>query len=727
MRKFVSILLFICFSVFLYPSDSNAAGNEVERLGGKDRFEVAVEVSQKGWTSSQTVYLVNYLAFADALAATPLAYQSNAPILLTHADHLNQKSKDEIKRLGASKIVLVGGTGSISNKVVSELNQLSKITVIKRIGGKDRYEVSANIANSMQKADKVVIATGGTFADALSVAPYAARNKFPILLTRPQSLPKPTNEFLTRNNYAAAIIVGGEASVSNAVKNKLRNPIRIGGKNRYEVTANLINTFNLPTEKAYLATGLTFADALTGSVLAAKENQSIILTLPQKLPKETMSLIENKDIKNFVILGGPSSVEEELLNKYADTLIVDNQHSIEGYATKPSYNPGETIDFKIHTLSPTFSMEVIRFGDTDEILYTMSGIKGMKQNYRKYDFRQGADWQTTFSLPVPSHWKSGLYGAHIYDASGDFYVMFVIKNSNTVKPKIAVLANTYTWEAYNSWGGGSFYRYYINDGRNKYNSELVSLDRPNPGTNPYEDRTHLTFAEIHLLRWLERNGYNYDMISANDLNEQPSILKNYETIVLNSHSEYWTKSMYDGFEDFIRQGGNVLNLSGNSLYWKIIKKDDQLEVRKDYKYHTLSNERGGLWRDLSRPESSWIGVAYNKLGYATYMPYKVQNANHWIFRNTGLSNGDTFGASGVNGRGASGGETDKVTRYSPKNLVRLAKGTNPNNGGADMIYYYTQYGGGVFSVGSLTFTGAINTDTKVSQILKNVLNHYQVH
>ncbi|TLS35587.1 N,N-dimethylformamidase beta subunit family domain-containing protein [Pseudalkalibacillus caeni] len=718
--KIVPIILLL----FLFGFVSKADASEVERHGGKDRFEVAVHVSQKGWSGSDTVYLVNYLAFADALSATPLAYQSHAPILLTHPDRLTAATKDEINRLKASKAVLVGGTGSISQNVVQDLNTMG-IKDIHRIGGKDRYEVSANVANNVNTKDKAVIATGMTFADALSVAPYAARNSYPILLTRKNVIPAPVAQYLNNKKFSSSIIMGGEGSVGREVAANLPDPERIGGADRYAVAANLIRVKNLPTDQAFIATGLTFADALTGSVLAAKEYSPILLTRPEILPGDTKKIMVDKAIKNYVILGGPASVREEILNKYADALIMDNTHSIEGYTDKPSYARGETIEFKVHTLEPSFSIEVLRFGKEDTVLFKDSGITGAKQNYRKYDYKEGADWQTTYTLKVPSTWKSGLYAAKVYDESGkEFYIMFTVKNASSIKPKIAVLANIFTWEAYNSWGGGSFYGYKIDDGTGRRFAEILNLHRPNPRINPYVDSIHLPFAEKFLLSWLEKNGYAYDVISEYDLHHQPAILQQYDTLALNSHSEYWTGNMYDGFVSFLNKGGNVLNLAANNIYWKAVLKGDQIEVRKDKQNHTLVNERGGLWRDLGRPESRYLGVAYNYLGYGTYTPYKVQNPNHWVFKNTGLKTGDLIGEVGVNGRGAAGGETDKITPYTPENFQRLAKGLNPDLGGSDMIYYDTPNGGGVFSVSSLTFTGTLETDREISQIVKNVLNHF---
>ena len=46
---------------------------------------------------------------------------------------------------------------------------------------------------------------------------------------------------------------------------------------------------------------------------------------------------------------------------------------------------------------------------------------------------------------------------------------------------------------------------------------------------------------------------------------------------------------------------------------------------------------------------------------------------------------------------------------------------------SDIVYFDTAKGGAVFSVGSITFCGSLpvnNGDNNISQLIKNVLNHF---
>jgi len=112
----------------------------------------------------------------------------------------------------------------------------------------------------------------------------------------------------------------------------------------------------------------------------------------------------------------------------------------------------------------------------------------------------------------------------------------------------------------------------------------------------------------------------------------------------------------------------------------------------------------------------------------TAAPYRVLDSNHWVFEKTGLENGDLFGQITLHERipgGASGHETDKISASSPKNTQLLAKGTNHDNGGSEMVMIEHDHGGAVFSVGSISWVSALFTEAAVATITRNVLNRFR--
>ncbi|MGG0720096.1 N-acetylmuramoyl-L-alanine amidase [Robertmurraya massiliosenegalensis] len=298
---------------------SVASANSTVRLGGLDRFEVAINVSKQGWSSASTVVLANWDAYGDALAATPLAYKNNAPILLTKPATLESRTKAEIQRLKAKNVIIVGGPISVSEKIVSELKNMG--ISVRRISGNSRMQVAENIAKELSTAKKVVIADGFNYPDALSIAPYAARNGFPILLTNNMhELQSSTHTLINQRSITETIISGGPLSVSDKVYNNVPNPRRFGGNSRYEVSSNIANAYFKGSSTAFVAKGMVFADALTGTVLAAKKNAPILLSYPDSLPPSIKNSIKNNGYGNFTILGGPISISNGIMNQLSQPI-----------------------------------------------------------------------------------------------------------------------------------------------------------------------------------------------------------------------------------------------------------------------------------------------------------------------------------------------------------------------------------------------------------------------
>ena len=111
----------------------------------------------------------------------------------------------------------------------------------------------------------------------------------------------------------------------------------------------------------------------------------------------------------------------------------------------------------------------------------------------------------------------------------------------------------------------------------------------------------------------------------------------------------------------------------------------------------------------------------------TAAPYQVVADDHWVFEGTGLKNGDVFGTESLHQRcpgGASGHETDKISPSSPPNTRLLAKGLNPDKGGAEIVHYETSSGGEVFSVGSICYPSSVVVDEATSRITSNVVRKF---
>jgi hypothetical protein len=126
-------------------------------------------------------------------------------------------------------------------------------------------------------------------------------------------------------------------------------------------------------------------------------------------------------------------------------------------------------------------------------------------------------------------------------------------------------------------------------------------------------------------------------------------------------------------------------------------------------------------------EANLLGVVCSETGIMTGAPYRVVDETHWIYQGTGLKNGDIFGEKCLHMRcpgGASGHETDKMSANSPGDTQLLAKGLNPDDGGAEIVYHQTQSNGEVFSTGSINYPSSLPVDEHISTITRNVLERF---
>ena len=288
---------------------------EENRISGRNRISTAIEVSKKYYEKANTVIIARSDEYPDSLTASPLAKKLNAPILLTSKNELEEPVKAEIKRLKTTNIIIVGGVNSISTKVEKELRQYDKD--IERIAGHSRYETSAAIAERLLKLSKkqtAIIASGENFADALTAGAYAAKQEYPILLVQKTTVDTQITKVL--NKYInKTIIAGGVNSVSEKVKKDLpKNTERIAGRSRYDTAAQIAKKL-FKSEKAFVASGEVFADALVVSPVAGRLSSPILLVNRKESPETIKEYVKEK-ITEITVIGGkkfvPSSIVTDL-------------------------------------------------------------------------------------------------------------------------------------------------------------------------------------------------------------------------------------------------------------------------------------------------------------------------------------------------------------------------------------------------------------------------------
>ncbi len=310
-KRYIVALVLGMVVIVTLPSVNYANSFNVDRINGENRYETAVAVSKKGWTSSNTVIIAAGNQFPDALTGTPLAYSLNAPILLTQNSSLPSETKNEITRLKAKHVIILGGTSVVTANVETQLKKIG-ITNIERISGTDRYSTSVKIAEKLAgQTDTAVLVYGKNFPDSLAIAAHAARKGYPILLTKTDSLPPATKKVLSK--YKNTIVVGGTGVISDKIMKDVPNAKRYSGKDRYDTVTEVVNGLNVKFgENVYVATGQSYADALTGSVLAAKKNSSLVLVQKDKVPSSVQTVLNSVSSSQASIIGGTSAVSSNV-------------------------------------------------------------------------------------------------------------------------------------------------------------------------------------------------------------------------------------------------------------------------------------------------------------------------------------------------------------------------------------------------------------------------------
>ena len=293
------------------------------RIDGRDRIETAINISKKNYDKAKSVIVVRHDLFPDSMTASVLAKLKDAPILLNPTDKLDSRVGDEIKRLGAQEVIIVGGQDSVSEKVREDLKVYDADKNVERIAGADRYGTSEMVAKRVVgitgKKNTGVVASGQVFPDALSVGTFASREGYPILLVKKDSVPSQIQNAIKDLDINKTYIAGGLNTISKSTEAKLPNVVeRMAGSTRYETSVAIAKSKFGASKEAYIASGEEFADALVISPISGKFNRPTLLVSRNKNTNSPVkTYIRNAGFTSITAIGGerfvPYSVLEDLV------------------------------------------------------------------------------------------------------------------------------------------------------------------------------------------------------------------------------------------------------------------------------------------------------------------------------------------------------------------------------------------------------------------------------
>ena len=308
------------------------------------------------------------------------------------------------------------------------------------------------------------------------------------------------------------------------------------------------------------------------------------------------------------------------------------KRKVEGYCWPQSAKVNQTIDFYLSS-EAMLDISVVKLESRNANLTEVSTLISQTLSPGEQPFlantdivAQGCGWSSSYTLTIPNGngWGSGFYALKIKPSGSNCdytYIHFVVnaENVNSANSKkVALIANTNTWAAYNIYSNsisslGSKYLYSYD----KSSFRDYSFMRPLVGNGNEMNNTttpHMARAELWIYTWLKDNGYDPDVISDMDVHiNANNFLNNYDYLVIGTHPEYWTGQMYGNVKNFQTngsngKGGNLICLGGNAVFEVV---DLNLGTPANPKLIAYPNSPGGatLQQNIQYPlPNPWTGV-----------------------------------------------------------------------------------------------------------------------
>lgn len=265
--------------------------------------------------TASTALLARDDSFADALTSGSVQGALNAPLLLTNRSKLSPETATELKRLGAKRVIIIGGTQGVSPGVEAETKALKLTT--ERVGGATPAETAVAVAAKFfpSASTAVVAPASSQFADSLAASTFAAQKKTPILLTETAKLSAATEQYLQGaspqgSKLQSFVIAGSDSVVSPAVADALAGikpaggtgfenaeVIRVSGPNHFATAVEFAKQLGYADAKAaprvilLQGQGTTWANGLASAAQAGNGAATVLIN-GDTLPPESATFLD---------------------------------------------------------------------------------------------------------------------------------------------------------------------------------------------------------------------------------------------------------------------------------------------------------------------------------------------------------------------------------------------------------------------------------------------------
>lgn len=408
-----------------------------------------------------------------------------------------------------------------------------------------------------------------------------------------------------------------------------------------------------------------------------------------------------------------------------------------------------------------------------------------------------AGWPAALTWRVPHDAPSGIYAARLQLRGQGLdeaaHAPFVVsRRTPRQSDSVALLCATNTWLAYGrrprstrTAAGleSSLYSRHMSGNPFFHVGVRVPMTQLDPfgyesARAERTNHSHLVRTELCAQAWLENRGMPYEMVTDSDLHAEPELLERFKVLLIAGHNEYWTDEMSAGIDAYLRDGGQVVSLSGDTGHWRVTFDEEVglLESRKvvegpDSRWLTPDNwgdrwhchgggAGGGGYIGHQTPHGKEFVPLLDRsvhriLGAETqgmiddgtptaFSGFSVVEPDHFLFHRpirVPIPSDGRIGVSSLNGPAASGYEFDATAvrlgleETLPPGLTVLASAFGQRNlewngvqsdHGGDILYWERPTGGRVFVVGSIGATGGIVADQALGDLVANAMHHFGV-
>ena len=419
-----------------------------------------------------------------------------------------------------------------------------------------------------------------------------------------------------------------------------------------------------------------------------------------------------------------------------------------GYVDRHSVRPGDTFNLMLSVgpggTSLIGRVEIFRVGfehgGDRRLVATFKKVEVAREPLKITSAALGAGWPMGVDSIDTSGWPSGYYTIDFVDAADghrDLNVAFIVVLPPTPKVDILIILSTNTFQAYNAWGGYSFYDSLFAEDW----GQIVSFDRPTP--------PDFLEYEYFLVQWLEavaaRRGWTVGYATNFDIHCERELSQDCRILLSGCHNEYWSKEEFDHvYERIFVRGGNTIFFGANSAYWQVRYADlNQAPGGKNGGRHLvcyrsvddpigqsmLPNEaillKTGMFREqFRRPETMLAGVAYQSYFSSSdaRFPYFVTRADLPFFEGTGYQIGDRIGDvvgyewdnrdPDGDGKRLWDSPKSQIPQLEANRIQVLFTGSpvdlNGKTGLAEAIYFTSPAGAKVFSTGTIRWAWGLS-------------------